>query len=252
MFYDPIINDHLSWLNDAGRNYFYKNAIHETCKGKVCVDVGSGTGILTDYALEAGAKKVYCIEIRKGRAKFLKKKYRNNDVEIIEDDFLHTDIKDADIFFLEQIGCQFDNNFSLKRFMSHIGDADTIPNRYVLKAYIYDGKILDQPNFLINSDSLPKDFYEHAQENLRIKPVEVIDVYEINKKNSDQDIEFTIDLSNYKDCTIYVDDEVYHNDTRCEYENTYRDWRHKPYKIMLDDVKRSLTFRWDTDKFIFL
>ena len=251
MFYNTIINDHLPWLNDAGRNTFYKRIIQETCNGKTCVDVGAGTGILTDYALESGAKKVYCVEIRKSRAQFLKEKYKNKNVEILEEDFLKTDIKDGDVFFIEQIGCQFNNNFSIKSFMSHIGKAETIPNRYLLKAYAYDGIVNDHPKFLIDSETLPKGFFEQSQKNLRIKPTEVLNVYEINKHTADKDIEFTLDLSHYKDCTIFLDDEVYYNDQRCEYENTYRDWPQKPYRIQITDARRPIQFRWMGNEFIY-
>lgn len=251
MFYDSIIYDHLPWLNDAGRNSFYKKVIKETCKDKICVDIGAGTGILTDYALESGAKKVYCVEIRKSRAQFLQKKYKNKNVEVIEKDFLKTDIKDADIFFIEQIGCQFNNNFSIKNFISHIGGAETIPNRYLLKAYVYDEIINEQPKFLIDSDTLPKDFFKSSQYNLKIKPTEIFDIYEINKHNANEDIKFTLDLSHYKHCTIFIDDEVYYNNQRCEYENTYREWPQKPYKIQITDAKRPIEFKWENNKFIY-
>lgn len=247
MFYDPIIAEHIPWLNDRGRNLFYKNTIKETCKNKVCVDVGSGTGILTDYALESGAKKIYCVEIRKSRANHLREKYKNNNkVLVIENDFLNTNIGDAEVFFLEQIGCQFDNDFSFKKFMTHVGpEANIIPNRYLIKAYIYDGIIDEKPNVLVDSAVFPRGFYSDAQSMQKIKPVEVNDVYLLNQKNSRDDIKFTVDLTNYKHCTIFLDDEVYYNDTRCEYENVYREWQKKPYRFQIKDAKQKHTFIWD-------
>lgn len=248
MFYDPIIKDHLQWLNDRGRNQFYKTAIQNNCKDKICVDVGAGTGILTDYALEGGAKKVYCVEIRKARTNYLKEKYQGKNVEVIAEDFLKTNINDADIFFLEQIGCQFNNDFSIKKFMSHIKlNAQTIPNRYVLKAYIYDGIINDSPNVLIDSDILPKQFYNDAQKLQTIKPVETMDVYEINRNNANEHISFKIDLTHYKDCTVLLDDEVYFNDARCDYENTYRDWANKPYTLHIKDSKQIYEVFWNKE-----
>lgn len=248
MFYDPIIGEHIPWLNDRGRNLFYRNTIKHTCKNKVCVDVGAGTGILTDYALESGAKKIYCVEIRKSRANHLREKYKdNNKVLVIEDDFLNTNISDAEVFFLEQIGCQFENDFSIRKFMSHVGDeADIIPNRYLIKAFIYDGIIDEKPNVLVDSDILPKGFYSNAQSMQKIKPVEVINVYELNQKNCQDPIEFALDLTNYKHCTIFLDDEVYFEDTRCEYENSYRDWQTKPYRVEIKDAKQKHTFIWDS------
>jgi len=255
MFYNNIIKEHLPWLNDAGRNQFYKNTITENCKNKVCVDVGSGTGILADYALEAGATKVYCVEIRKSRANYLREKYRNKNVEIIEDNFLNVKINDAEVFFLEQIGCQFNNDFSIKKFMSHIQqhnpDAETLPNIFKIKAYIFDEIVDEEPKFLIDGVHLPKDFYKDCQTQLKIKPTEVSLVYEFNKKTSDKDIEFSLDLSHYKDCTIFLDEEIYFNNLKCEYENTYRDWKTKPFKIVIKNSRKIIKFRWETDKFIY-
>jgi predicted RNA methylase len=254
MFYKPVIKDHLLWLNDVGRNRFYQETITATCKNKICVDVGAGSGILTDYALEAGASHVYCVEIRKARANFLREKYQNKNVTVIEQDFLNTKIQDADIFFIEQIGCQFNNNFSIKKFMSHIKKnnpaAITLPNRYTIKAYIFDGIIEDHPQMLINSKYLPIGFYDHCQTQLSINPAEIVSVYELNKNNVEEDITFLLDLSHYKDCTIFFDDDIYFNDCRCEYENVYRceTWD-KPYKIYLKECKSKIQFCWNNQTF---
>jgi len=252
MFYKPVIKDHLLWLNDAGRNRFYQETIIANCKGKVCVDVGAGSGILTDYALEAGASKVYCVEIRKARANFLKEKYQNKNVIILEEDFLNTRTNDADVFFIEQIGCQFNNDFSIKKFMSHIKknnpEAMTLPNRYMIKAYIFDGMIEDQPQMLVDSRYLPAGFYEHCQTQMSMNPTEILPVYELNRGNVDQDITFSLDLSHYKDCTIFFDDDVYFNDHRCEYENVYRcSMWDKPYKVYLKDCRSKMEFFWDKE-----
>jgi len=49
-------------LDDKARLKAYKEAINNLCKGKVVLDLGCGTGILSLYALEAGAEKVYGID----------------------------------------------------------------------------------------------------------------------------------------------------------------------------------------------
>lgn len=246
MFYDPIIKDHLPWLNDAGRNYFYKRIIDENCKDKICVDIGAGSGILTDYALQGGAKKVYCIEIRKSRAKYLREKYKNQNVEVIEEDFLKTDIRNADVFFLEQIGCQWSNDFSIRKFMSHIKTGKMIPNRYVIKAYIYDGIVKENPYFLIDSQFLPRGFYEQSKKLQSVKPTEILSVYEINNDNCNDKIQFDLDLNHYKQCTIFLDDEIYYDNIKCEYENTYRDWKEKPYRLFVEQAKGLYRITWDS------
>jgi len=73
----PLSEDILGWdqnfhqlmLNDQLRMTTYRSAIQETVKsGTIVADIGTGTGILALWALEAGAGKVYGIEINKDRA----------------------------------------------------------------------------------------------------------------------------------------------------------------------------------------
>ncbi len=66
---------HTLMLTDVGRMNFYKNAIlnnSDMFKGKVVVDIGCGTGVLSIFAARAGAKKVYAIEANKSLAKCAK------------------------------------------------------------------------------------------------------------------------------------------------------------------------------------
>lgn len=70
----PLSEDILGWdydfhrlmLNDQIRMKAYEAAIKEVVQeGMTVVDIGTGTGILAQWALEAGAKKVYGIDVNK-------------------------------------------------------------------------------------------------------------------------------------------------------------------------------------------
>ena len=58
--------DHLSMLSDHERMRSYHDAIHLNAesqfKGKVVLDVGTGTGVLAIWAAQAGARRVFAVE----------------------------------------------------------------------------------------------------------------------------------------------------------------------------------------------
>lgn len=79
----PLSEDILSWdedfhalmLNDEIRMNAYEAAIKKIVKpNDVVVDIGTGTGILAQWALEAGAKKVYGIDVNKKILELAKKR----------------------------------------------------------------------------------------------------------------------------------------------------------------------------------
>lgn len=64
-YYFGKCRSHEGMMNDIGRTETYRQAIHgnpDDFKDKVVMDVGSGSGLLAFFAIQAGAKKVYAIE----------------------------------------------------------------------------------------------------------------------------------------------------------------------------------------------
>ncbi len=72
--------DHIAMLSDEPRTRAYVEAIRATVKpGDVVVDVGSGTGVLSVAAAQAGAERVYAIE-RTGMTAVAQKLFAENGV----------------------------------------------------------------------------------------------------------------------------------------------------------------------------
>lgn len=87
---------HRSMLRDGVRNEAYREAIRRVVKpGDVVLDVGAGTGILSMFAAQAGARRVYAIE-RSGIAPIARRIIRTNgmsDTIVV----LHQDLEDVDL-----------------------------------------------------------------------------------------------------------------------------------------------------------
>lgn len=69
-------------LIDAERTKAFKQAVQNTVrKGDVVADLGSGSGILAMFAADAGARKVYAVEIDKRNTRTLRDTFAVNGYE---------------------------------------------------------------------------------------------------------------------------------------------------------------------------
>jgi SAM-dependent methyltransferase len=107
------ISNFLVMINDRWRNKFYADALCSAAKDKVVLDVGTGTGILSAYALQAGAKFVFAVENNAEYAKIaqytLSRCFDQSRFKVINCDFWSDQIdgqidREIDILVSETVG----------------------------------------------------------------------------------------------------------------------------------------------------
>jgi len=109
-----LLNGYHPMINDLWRNKFYHKALSKVSKNKVVLDVGTGTGILSVYALNAGATFVYAVEQNPDAAEMaqfiLSKCFDQSRFKVICGNFWTTDIDNQieknsiDILVSETVG----------------------------------------------------------------------------------------------------------------------------------------------------
>lgn len=150
-----ILQKYLCMINDNPRNKFYKDALTAHAKDKVVIDVGTGTGILSAYALAAGAKFVYAIELHPESAKMadfaLSKCFDRSRFQVIHANFWSDDVKSkipensVDIVVSELIGPGLHDQgqcitwYCAKPFLKDT--AISIPDRVHCDAHVWSEKI---------------------------------------------------------------------------------------------------------------
>lgn len=102
----------IALINESMRLGYYDQILKE-CKGKRCIDVGSGSGVLAFLALKHGAKHVTCFEQNPKSAAHIqnvaKRMGLSKKIEVINTEFIASkfnsyNVKDIDILFHELVG----------------------------------------------------------------------------------------------------------------------------------------------------
>jgi SAM-dependent methyltransferase len=98
---------YMPMINDTARNVFYKSIIDQYAKDKIVVDIGSGSGLLSVLAADAGAKKIYAVEIDPGRTSFINNMAQvlglQDKIQAINGNFLDLSVA-GDLYISETLG----------------------------------------------------------------------------------------------------------------------------------------------------
>jgi len=171
---EPIVGQFHKMLNDRWRNEFYYNAIFQSVKDKVVLDMGTGSGIFAHYALAAGAKFVYAVEFNYSHAllaeKVLSKNFSRDKFKIINHNFWAINLSqhldhEIDVFISCNIGpglfdCGMVKSWqTIKPYLSK--NAISIPDKLHFDVWIWDYDVTipfeNQPH-IVTGELLPNMF----------------------------------------------------------------------------------------------
>jgi protein arginine N-methyltransferase 1 len=74
-------SEHIEFVKNKRRNQIFKDAFAKLAKGKVVLDVGTGSGIMAIFAARAGAKKVIAVEKDPVIAEIARKNFERNGLQ---------------------------------------------------------------------------------------------------------------------------------------------------------------------------
>ncbi|MHA1232519.1 MAG: 50S ribosomal protein L11 methyltransferase [Candidatus Helarchaeota archaeon] len=228
-----LLNYHRILLMDKIRLDAYYNAIQNEIKGgEIVADLGSGSGILTFFALKAGALKVYSIEesefLMKLAYRISKRNNLNSKIKFINKNSLLVNSNDVnekvDLIITEIMG-SFGLEENILNYIINFRDkflkknGQIIPNKLIIcivpyesemlynqcfkfHKWLYDQYNLDFEDFIIQTKNfafVPDDYQSKLTEkNLLIKPIEfkTIDLLKTNENYFSEKI--IIDFNNLK------------------------------------------------------
>lgn len=142
-------------MQDYIRTSTYQSAILQNAsefKGKVVLDVGAGTGILSYFAIQAGARKVYAVEAS-NMAQYAKELAKSNkscdSVEVISGKIEEINLpEDVDIIISEPMGYMLFNERMLETYLHAKKWLKPGGNMYPTKGDLYIAPFTDDALFM--------------------------------------------------------------------------------------------------------
>lgn len=149
--YWPMTEGAFHCLIDEERTLAFKNAIEHTVRpGDIVVDAGSGTGILAMFAADAGAKKVYALELDENNTKVLQGIFADNGygdrIEVIQGDATTLTLpENVDVIVCEMIATALIDELQVP-VMNNLLRQVNSDHRVVLEQYHCHAELVEHPN----------------------------------------------------------------------------------------------------------
>lgn len=265
MFRHHVVKDCATFLNDPGRNRWYRDHLRQLVKDRTVFEIGCGAGIMAAYALQSGCRHYYGVDIKSDRARFTaevldRMGYQGRHTVWCADASTMTeqDLPPAvEVIICEQTGHQMQSNFTIQQFWRNLGpmlpDVTSVPDAWRLDAHIYS-TLLDsdlpeyQPCVLLDDPSLPHGYLHALNSTDFVQPAQVVnDVLKLTPNTAGQDLEFVLDLTGHECATVVLKDGITFQDSRCPSSSALTDWP-APVKILIPEARGRFRFRWDTQK----
>jgi predicted RNA methylase len=250
-----IITVYKDMLNDSYRNSWFKKHIQKEVKDKTFADIGSGTGILSAYALDAGASHGYLIETSaeaKTVSKYILEQSGHKDkITCVNDDFKNVNLHDVQVIIAEQVGPGLFDELQLeiwqqanKNYSNYI----SIPDELSVDLYVYQGNRLGEVDNVIHNDPvLPENFYA-AVSNLSIQPDLIIkDFISVEADSCDKKLENILDLSSYQSATlVFVNKIGFKKDYLYLNQSPTQNWKYPP-RLYITNCNNLIRIFWNSN-----
>ena len=136
--------DHYRLFTSENRNNWFYNQIKQVCSGKVCMDIGAGSGVLSLFAIQAGAEHVFMID------------HNIDCCDMASDIFEYNNISKEKYTIMHE---QFDKN--LARVLPNIDVivSEIITSKFFSAGYCDICKIIQDTPSLKNATMIPDKIY---------------------------------------------------------------------------------------------
>lgn len=218
--------DHYTLFTSPNRNNWFYNQIKKVCLNKVCLDIGTGSGILSLFAIQSGAKHVYMID------------HNYDCIEMAKDIFEYNNIPKEKYTIIYD---NFDNNLAKTLPDIDVIVSETITSRFFNQGWQDTCKIIHDTPALKNAIIIPDKVYGSLTFFEDVKSINSVE--ELFRKRDEIKKLYTgienIDTE-YNVLSYMIDRLFYHKTSVHKYLDTFMTCRpyHKPRteydKLMLD------------------